>query len=188
MVEDDEEQISETGYSPGLTSRESKIGTIHLKSSHSTEQPKIHGSLSFTTTTGPTIEPPTEPATSPFNRPISPSVAIPCDPVKQATSRGDCGAAATVRPPHAITAPLPLFEQYHDQGGSASDKEEDWEIKKVVDKRRVAKGNEYKVRWRDTWLPESELGKAQELLREFEAKGRVGHWRKQGRPVRTGRV
>lgn len=68
------------------------------------------------------------------------------------------------------------------------DKEEDWEIKKIVDKRRVAKGNEYKVRWRDTWLPESEVGKAQELLREFEAKGRVGHGRKQGRPVRTGRV
>lgn len=40
------------------------------------------------------------------------------------------------------------------------DKEEDWEIKKIIDKRRVAKGNEYKVRWRDTWLPESEVGKS----------------------------
>ena len=45
----------------------------------------------------------------PFDRPISPSVALSHDPVKQAIRGGDRGAAATFYPPHAtaVTPPLP---------------------------------------------------------------------------------
>lgn len=52
------------------------------------------------------------------------------------------------------------------QRGSVSHREE-WEIEKIVGKRRTRRGNEYKVRWQDTWLLESDLGSAQELLQQF---------------------
>ncbi len=42
--------------------------------------------------------------------------------------------------------------------------EQEWEITKIVGKRRVGKVYEYKVRWRSTWLPRRELGNAQQLL------------------------
>ena len=45
---------------------------------------------------------------------------------------------------------------------------EEWEIEKIVGKRRTRRGCEYKVRWQDTWLPESELGYAQGLLQQFD--------------------
>jgi len=39
------------------------------------------------------------------------------------------------------------------------------------------------VRWKNTWLPKGELGNAQKLLREFEAKGRAQRGCKRGRPA-----
>ena len=50
--------------------------------------------------------------------------------------------------------------------------EQDWEITRIVSKRRTGTGFEYRVKWKDTWLPKSELKKARRLLREFEARGR----------------
>ena len=161
---------------------ESEIGTVHLPSSHLREQPKTHGSLSPDATTEPIIEP----TNSPFNRPISPSVALSCDPVEQATSGGDRGAAATVDPPHAITVTPPLPEQPEDHGASALD-EEEWEIIKILDKRETLSGTEYMIRWKNTWLPKRELGNAQKLLREYEAKGRAQRGCKRGRPAGAGK-
>ncbi|KAI9808003.1 MAG: hypothetical protein M1827_007765 [Pycnora praestabilis] len=86
--------------------------------------------------------------------------------VEQATRGGDRGIAAAVYPPHAITVPPPLAEQPQDQGASALD-EAEWEIVKIVDKRRTGRGYEYKVCWEEIWLLESELRNAQELLRQF---------------------
>ena len=40
----------------------------------------------------------------------------------------------------------------------------------IVGKRRRVKGYEYKVCWKETWLLERELGNAQKLLWDFEAK------------------
>ena len=180
MVEDNEEKTGETDVSTKVTSMEPEIGTVHLKSSHLREQPKTHGCLSPATT----AEPTTEPTTSPFNRATSPSVALSCDPVEQAISGGDREAAATVHPPHAITVPLSLPEQHQDQGGTALD-EEVWEIVKIVDKRRREKGYEYQVCWKRTWLREYELGNAQELLREFEAKRQAQRGGKRRRPAYT---
>ncbi len=63
--------------------------------------------------------------------------------------------------------------------------EEEWEIVRVVDKRRRGKGYEYQVCWKRTWLRECELGNAQELLREFEAKRQAQRGGKRRRPARA---
>ncbi|KAL2048927.1 hypothetical protein ABVK25_010780 [Lepraria finkii] len=80
------------------------------------------------------------------------------DRVEQAVRGDDCGTAAIVRSPHAIIVTPPLPEQPQDQGGSVLD-EEEWEIIRIVGKRRRGKGYEYKVCWKKTWLLEHGLGK-----------------------------
>jgi len=176
VVEDDEEKTGETGGSTRASSMESEIGNLHLKSSHLREQPKTHGCLSPATTT--------EPTTSPIDRPIFPSVALPQDRGTQAVHGGDHGATATVDPP-GVAAATPLSqEQPQDQGGSALD-EEEWEIVRIIGKRRRGKGYEYKVCWKKTWLLEHELGNAQELLREFKAKRQAQRGGKRGRQARA---
>ena len=171
MVEDNEEKTGESGGSIRTTSTESKINTVCLQSSHPMEHPNIDGCLS---------PPTTEPTTSPFNCPISPSVALSCDPVEQAISGGDCGAVATAHPPYATTVPLPLLEQYQDQGRSVLD-EEEWGIARIVDKRQTEKGCEYQACWKRTWLREYELRNAQELLLGFKAKRQAQRGRKRGK-------
>ncbi|KAL2049613.1 hypothetical protein ABVK25_010073 [Lepraria finkii] len=146
---------------------ESEISAIHLQKHTLREQPKTHGCLS--PITEPTTQPITEPTTSPVDRPISPSIALYRDPVEQAIRGGDRKAAPTIYPLHAIAVTPPLPEQPQDQRDSALD-EEEWEIVRIVSKRRRGKGNEYKVYWKRTWLLEYKLGKAQELVREFEVK------------------
>lgn len=56
---------------------------------------------------------------------------------------------------------------------------------KKPDTRKTAAGTEYMVSWRDTWLRRSESGKAPELLRVYESKGRTQHERNGGRPAHT---
>ncbi len=63
--------------------------------------------------------------------------------------------------------------------------EEEWEIVRIVGKRRRGRGYEYKVCWKETWLLERELGNAQELLRKFEAKHQAQRGGKRGRPARA---
>ena len=168
-MEDDDEKTGETGASTRATSVESEIDTLHLQSSHPKEQPKTRSCMS---------PPTTEPTPTPINRPISSSVALCRD------LGGDGGITATVYPPHAITLPPPLVERPQDQGGSALN-EEEWEIVRIVGKRRRGKGYEYKVCWKKTWLLERELGNAQELLWEFEAKHQAQRGGKRGRPARA---
>jgi len=62
--------------------------------------------------------------------------------------------------------------------------EEEWEIVRIIGKRRRGKGYKYKVCWKKTWLLEHELGNAQELLREFEAR-RSGEANGEDRHVQT---
>ena len=177
MIEDNDEKTGELDASTRATSVESEIGTVHLQSSHPRKQPKTHGCLN-PGTTGST----TEPTASPYDRPISSSIALSRGRIQQAIRGDDPGAAVTVHPPHAITLTPPLPEQPQDPGSSALG-EEGWEIVRIVGKRRRGKGYEYKVCWKKTWLPESELGNAQELLREFEAKYQPQRGRKRGRPA-----
>ena len=123
---------------------ESEVGTVHLQSSHPREQPMTHGCLSSNTT---------ETTASAYDCSISPSVALSRGPVEQAIRGGDRGAAATVHPPHTITVTSPLHEQPQDQGAPVLN-EEEWEIVRIVGKRRRGKVNEYKVCWKRIWLLE----------------------------------
>ncbi len=142
---------------------ESKIGPAALQSFPPREQAKTHGCLNPHAT---------EPTTEPIDRPTSPSTALPQHPGGRVVGEDDHRAAAAASPPNAITPPLP--QQSQGQGGSVSDKEDGkWEIVRIVTKRRRRGGDEYKVRWKSTWLPESELGNAQRLVREFEGRGWV---------------
>ena len=175
-MKDNDEKTGETNVSTRTTSVESEIDMKHLQSSHPRKPPKTHGCLS-PSITGPT----TEPTTFSFDRPISPSITLFHDRIEQAIHGGDCGAAVTVYSPHAITFIPPLREQLQDQGRSALNKE--WEIARIVDKRRRGKGYEYKVCWKETWLLEHELGNAQKLLREFKTKHQAQRRGKRGRPA-----
>ena len=178
MVEDDDEKTGETSASTRATSVESEIDTVHLESSSASGQPKTYSCLS---------PPATKPTPSPIDRPISSSVALSRDRVEQVTCGGDRRITATIYPLHASPVPPPLAERPQDQGGSALD-EEEWEIIRIVGKRRRGKGYEYKVCWKETWLLERELENAQELLRKFEAKHQAQRGGKRGRPARADKV
>jgi len=133
-VLEDDEQTSEMGGFTRATSVDSKIGPVTLQSSHPREQVKTHGCLS-TSTTEPTIEP--------IDRPTSQNTVLPQRPCGRVVSEEDHGAAAVAGPPSAITPPL----SQQSQAPNASLEEQEWEIKKIIGKRRVEKGYEYMVRW-----------------------------------------
>lgn len=140
---------------------ESEISTAQLPSSHPSEQPKTRGCLNPHTNISAT--------TSPLDRPTSPSFTLPQDRSVQTVCGGNHGAAATVNR-FCVSAFTPPFLEWQGQPGLAQGEEEEWEITRIVGKRQTGRGYEYKVRWKNTWLPSSELGNAQELLQEFEAK------------------
>jgi len=157
VVGDDDEKPDETGGFTRATSVEPKIGPATLQSSPLREQTEAHGYLGTYTTKF---------TTEPIDRPISPSAALPQYPCGRVVSEDDHRAAAVASPPSAITPPLPR----QSEARTPALEQDEWEFRKIVGKRRVGKGYEYKVRWKDTWLPTSELGNAQRLLREFEAR------------------
>ncbi len=68
----------------------------------------------------------------------------------------------TVIPPHP-----------HQSQSNQNSAQDEWEIERIDAKRQTETGCEYNVRWRNTWLSESELQNAQELLQEFEDKAWV---------------
>lgn len=114
----------------------------------------MHGCLNARTTTLPTI--------SPVDRPTSPGGY---------TVRGDDYGAAVIVHPYSVTATTSLFpEHLQGQRDSAQDGEQ-WEIVKIVGKRRTKSGYKYNVRWKNTWLPRSKLENAQKLLQDLEVRG-----------------
>ncbi len=136
-----------------------------VPSSQLRKQPKTHDYLN-----GRTIN---EPIILPLDRPTLPSVTLSRDLHRQTIRGGDCGAGVAAHP-YSITAVTSRFpERLQGQRHSALDGEKEWEIMKIVGKRRTRSGYEYNVRWKNTWLPKSELGNAQELLQDFEVRGTV---------------
>lgn len=67
---------------------------------------------------------------------------------------------------------------------SSRNPREEWQIRKIVSKRRAGKGFEYRLRWKGTWLPRSEVRNARRLLQEFEAQGQVHCGRKRVQAAR----
>jgi len=122
--------------------------------------------------------------TEPLDRPNSPSFALLQDHGGRSVHGGehDGIAAANVDPPNVTHITMLPSEQAQSQSGS---EEQEWEIIRILGKRRTRKGQEYKVRWEDTWLRRSELGNTQELLRKFEGKGRAQRECKRGRSARA---
>lgn len=151
---------------------ESKIDPITLQSSPLREQAEAHGCSSTHAT---------EPTTAPIDRPTSPSASLPQLPCGRVVGEDDCRGAAAVSPPSIITPPLPQ----QSEARTSILEQDEWEILRIVGKRRLGKAMKYRVRWKDTWLPRSEFGNAQRLLREFEVHGRARCVRKWSRPGRA---
>ena len=126
------------------------------------------------------LSPITVPTAFPLDRPISLNVLSSHGPVEQTTRGGDRWAA-TVNPLSTPIIPL-LPKQPQNQDALVPD-EEEWEIVRIVDKRWTENGYEYQVCWEKTWLLESELGNAQQLLQQFEAKHHAQRGGKRGRPL-----
>lgn len=150
-----------------------ETGTTYLLSSLRREDLKTLSSLNAPITP----DPPTEP----LDWPTSPAIALPQHLEGRDVGKDDHGAAAVASPPNAITPPRSL----QSPAPSPALEEEQWEIRKIVGKRRVGKGYQYRVRWKDTWLSGSEMGNAQDLLRDFKAQSRAHGSRKQGKPARV---
>jgi hypothetical protein len=55
-----------------------------------------------------------------------------------------------------------------------------WEIRRITSMREVDGVQEFRVAWAQTWMPESELGGARELVDEFKARLSVRHRKKSG--------
>ena len=171
MVGDgDDEKPDENGGSTRATSVETQLGPA-------TQDPpppeKAETQARLTTCT-------IQPTTEPVDRPISLSVTLPQHSAGRVGGADDLEAAVVANPSSA--SPLPLSQP---SSALTLAVEEEWEIRKIVSKRRVGRDYAYKVRWKDTWLHRSELGNARGLLKEFEARGRLQRGPERRRPARA---
>jgi hypothetical protein len=55
-----------------------------------------------------------------------------------------------------------------------------WEIQRIAGMRKVNGAKEFLVAWAQTWMPESELGGAKELVEEFKGRLSVQHGKEKG--------
>ena len=173
MIEDDGGKTGESAASTRATTAEPEIETAHLPSSPPKEEPKTLGTSDAPVAPDPPVEL--------VDRPTSPDVVPPPHLNNLVVDEDEHGAPAVPSPPSAST---PLSQQSE---ARTSALEEEWEIRKIIGKRRVGKGYKYRVRWRDTWLPRNELGNARRLLQEFKARSRAQRDDKGARPSRAGR-
>ncbi|KAH6661870.1 hypothetical protein B0J14DRAFT_663148 [Halenospora varia] len=65
-----------------------------------------------------------------------------------------------------------------------ADPNHQWGIRKIIDQKMVGRERHYRVEWKDTWVPESELSGAKELVDAFMANDGSGGRR---RPLKRGR-
>ena len=158
---------------------ESNTGPASLQRSPP-RQPKADGRSST---------PAPEPITGPIERPTSSGAALLPPLCERIVGEDGHGAVAVASPPGG-TPPPPSPQSSASYNTLEEEvEEEEWEISKIIGKRRAGRSCEYKVRWRSTWLPRSELGNAQQLLQEFEAQVRAQRGCKMGRSTRaTGKI
>jgi len=131
---------------------EPQIETARTLSFHKKEEPKA-------------LEHPTEP----LDPPASSDGASPQNLCGQAVGEFDRGAETVASPPSATTPSLPR----QSESGASPFEQGEWEVKRIVDRRRMGKGFQYRVRWKDIWMAKSELANAKRLLQEFEAQHRA---------------
>lgn len=68
---------------------------------------------------------------------------------------------------------------------SVADPNPQWEIRKIIGQKIVGRERHYRVEWKDTWMPESELAGAKELVDAFTVNNRNGSIE---RPLKRGRM
>ena len=123
--------------------------------SHPREELKTYGCADALTTPDPSVEA--------LDRPTSPDVA-PSQRLDGRVGGEDEHEAPAAASP--LTPSISLLPRQSEARSSVFE-EEDWEIRKIVGRRRAGKGYEYRVRCKDTWLPGDELGNARRVLQEF---------------------
>ena len=180
MVQDEDIKTSDEGISAEIESIVSEINTAdtQLNTSCSTKEPNTHHCLN-----------PHALAES-FDHLCSSSIISFQDRERQSVHANvHNGRTSAIVGSASVTDIRPLAtEQHQGPGGPAEVEEQEWEVTKILDKRETRSGTEYRVRWKSTWLPRSELGNARRLLREYEAKGRAQHGPKRGRPTHNDKV
>lgn len=128
MVGDDEdEKPGENGGSTRATSVESKLGPATPQDPPPLEKPQTYVRLSTCTP---------QPTTEAVDRPISLSVALPQQPYIRDGGEDDLTVAVVANRPSASPSPLPQPSP----APAPALEEEEWEIRKIVNKRRVGKG------------------------------------------------
>ncbi len=93
-------------------------------------------------------------------------------PQRESVRKDDYGAAAVASTPTAISPPFTQQPQGQDDSASDEEGDDEWEITRITGRRCTRNGIEYELEWRRTWKPEIELGNAQRLIQEFEARRR----------------
>ena len=176
MINDDGEKTSESGTPTRATSVEPEIETAHLLSSLRREELKAFKGLNALTALDPPVEA--------LDRSNSPTVALPQYSDRGAVGVDEHGAVAVGNPPSTSTSSIPQ----QSEAGSFVFEEGEWEIRRIVSKRRIGGVYEYKVRWKDTWLSESEMENAQDLLRDFKAQSRARGGQNYGKPACTNKT
>ncbi len=176
MVQEDDTKTGDEGTSAEIASIMSEIDTAdtQLNTPCSTKEPKTHHCSDPNA------------IAEPFDRLCSLSITPFEDQERRIVHANDHNGRISANVGSvSATATIPFApEQHQGQGGPAEIEEQEWEVTKILDKRETRSGTQYRVRWKSTWLPRSELGNAQKLLWEYEAKGRAQHGRKRGRSAR----
>lgn len=161
MVRDDDDEPGENDGSSRATSVESQLGPAPPQDPPSREQTETHARLSSNTP---------EPTTELVDRRTPPNTALPQQPYMRDGGEDDRVAVAVAITPSVSPSPL---SQPSPSPSPTPALEEQWEIAEIIGIRRAGKGYEYEVRWKNTWLRESELGNARRLLQKFKARDRV---------------
>ncbi len=167
MVGDDSVMADDIGAFTTASTVEPKIETTHLRllGSQPMEKPKTLDDLD-----APTIP---QRRIKSLDRPTSPDVALIQYPHRGSVRKDNYGAAAVASTPTVISPPFPQQPQGQDDPASDEGGHDEWEISRIVGRRRTGKGIEYELEWRRTWKPEGELGNAQRLIQEFEMRRRA---------------
>ncbi len=176
MIGDDDDKRGEDSNSTRATSVESKLGLATPQDPSPPGKAETHARLSTCTP---------QHTTEPIDRPTFRSAALLQQSRMGVVGADDHAVAMVANTPSA--SPLPLSPP-SPAPAPAFALEEEWEIRKIVAKRRVGSGYVYKVRWKDTCLRRSELGNAQGLLQEFEARCRAQPGSKPRKATRFGKA
>ena len=79
------------------------------------------------------------------------------------------GMDFSLEEPHAVTCPNHTVPQQSvdERDPQPSDS---WDIHRITGMRKVDGVEQFRVAWAETWMPESDLGEARELVEEFKAR------------------